>query len=597
MALLLWPLLLSIPIQFARAGPPSTGSLTPYLTDVVPTCARRCLLSFVANNYPIQVCTPQNLNCLCITPTTSGYTIGEGGLTCLVSACSKQEASNWHQVYDVCNDIAGTQQNTHSILTATYDKTTGSTHPSTKAASTTITPSLRSVSPTRVSSTSSASRSASDLEKTASTTSESTSSTSTSSISSSPTSNIVSNTNTPTLVVATPATASSTSTPEPVLTQPQLAGVIVASVGAAAVILGLCFLLMCLKRRKARRRYSGSSFGGDKLVDSHESTPDMSAITSHDFGASGRSHPKSPSKPPLTLMTPANSGHGGWQDWARNAHPSPRNIGLALGPEINEATKHGPSPITPSYHTNSRLLPERPSYSLFPPPVRNSRRFSQNLQPPIAPYAPERSPPMNGPRFPSSNDTSQTYLQAENGQRSLSDPHSTSHHRLRHHKGTGVFPFHTPVVLRGRSRHTTLSQPTSLRRLSTPACRIPTRLQYPQTNIMPLRSTAHTVISTLRGTRAQGVVNSPAQRASRTAQKPASKTRTMTNCHCPGQRSLPWLRIVRPRSSSDAPQRSYILPCQPVQRRARPGSSTGRGLPTANNLWQPNDRAIARPLS
>lgn len=40
---------------------------------------------------------------------------------------------------------------------------------------------------------------------------------------------------------------------------------------------------------------------------------------------------------------------GGWEEWERNGHPSPRNIGLALG-----------SPTTPDYRTNSQMLPVTP---------------------------------------------------------------------------------------------------------------------------------------------------------------------------------------------------------------------------------------------
>ena len=425
MALILWPLLLSIPIPFVWAGPPSTASLTPYLADVVPTCAQRCLLSFIADNYPVQVCTAQNFNCLCINPTTSGYTIGEGALTCLASACSSQEQAHSVNVYEVCKTINGAQPNTHPTLTASYDPSSADNVEQTVSTTfPTSTPTKRTMVSSVASSPLATSNTASGIDKIKATTTESTSSSSTTS------SNLIRPTSSKsaTNVATSPASTSSVAAVPAALTKPQIAGVIVASVGAAAVVFGLCFLLLCCRRRKAhRRRHSDTSFVGDKMVGSQESSPDMSATETRDFATDDEPRAKSPPRAPLTIVTAPQTNHEGWQNWAKSTNPSPRNIGLALVPELPHSAKEGPLPMTPgSYSINSQLLPERPTtYSLFPAPPRSgpdSRRTSQNLKPPIPAYAPERASKMNGPRFPSSVDTSQANLQGDGRQRSLSDP-------------------------------------------------------------------------------------------------------------------------------------------------------------------------------
>ncbi|KAL9632188.1 MAG: hypothetical protein Q9164_005478 [Protoblastenia rupestris] len=164
---------------------------------------------------------------------------------------------------------------------------------------------------------------------------------------------------------------------------------------------------------------------GDKAIDSVGSTPDMAAIAAREFAHEEQPRTLSPPRAPLTLVTPAQTAEGGWQQWTRNTPPP--NIGLALGPEVAGSSRDGPSPITPgSNRTHSQLLPEKPTYSLFPPPLRtgpNSRRTSQTLRPPASnAYAPDKSSPMAGPSFPSSMDTSQAHLQGVSRNRSLSDP-------------------------------------------------------------------------------------------------------------------------------------------------------------------------------
>ncbi|MDI1488500.1 MAG: hypothetical protein OHK93_007775 [Ramalina farinacea] len=220
----------------------------------------------------------------------------------------------------------------------------------------------------------------------------------------------------------TAAAASNTSAAAaaPALTKPQIAGIIVASVGAAFVAAGICLLLVCFRRRKAQRRNSDTSMIGDKVMDTRESTPDMQAIAARDFA---------------TPVRATRSSHGGAQAWVQTTHAEPHNVGLAANSRRPPSVVEEPSPMTPrspSPRITSQLLPEKPSrqrYSIFPSqprtPVtgpRSSQRISHKYANPIQAYEPGRSPPMNGPNFPSSHDTSQADLQGDSRQRSLSDP-------------------------------------------------------------------------------------------------------------------------------------------------------------------------------
>ena len=423
MVLTRWHLLLAIPIPLVRASLASTASLTSYLSTVVPKCAQSCLLTFIAENYPIQVCTPQNFNCLCINPTTSSYTIGEAAQMCLLSttSCSNQERRYNRKVYEVCATIPGAQPNAHFTPTVSHAPTTTNNTRQTSSTARSLNTTTKSLT-----SSSTTSRTASSIYPTKTNTTTSLPS----STNTFPTVNQPTNTNPPSDTAIASARSSPSSAASPVLTKPQLAGVIVASIGAAAIAFGFCLLLICCRRRKSHgRRSSEASIIGDKAMDSQGSTPDIAVVIEKGPAAPANApRAKSSLKAPLTVVPPSQLDQGGWPDRAArpNPNPNPKDIGLALGPDLSHSAKEGPSPITPgSYRTNSQLIPEKPTYSLFPAPLRtgpNNRRASQTIKPPIPPYAPERSPPMSGPRFPSSVDTSQAYMQVDSRKRSLSEP-------------------------------------------------------------------------------------------------------------------------------------------------------------------------------
>lgn len=439
-------------IPWTLAGPASMASLTPNFAQVLPSCAQGCLESFIASNFPSSSCgTPPDFSCLCVTSSASGLTIGEGSLECLYSACPNYDFDNLFatSVYEVCTNVQGAKPNTHSTLTATVITVTSATGAvratptssnkiSHNSDSKSIFSSVSSVAFRSKTLITSATGSPASSPKTTSfsdyarstkaasggvglyTTPITTTSTSfTSSIAAAASSS----------AVAVPAAAA-----KPVLTKPQIAGVTVAGVGAAAIAFGLCFLCLCLRRKRNKRR-SGWSFGGDKIVDSHETTPDMATVGSRPFAnrPKASSPPAVEAAPPthrdLRIVTPSTSGDDGWDRYQRSMNQE-EEIALATNPPPPTSPDHSPiDPITPaSYRTSSQLLPDKPTYSLFPPPLRITPRNSSapaGLSPsgPPAPRQGNSPYAKYSPRFPSNMDTSQAHLQpGSSRQRSLSDP-------------------------------------------------------------------------------------------------------------------------------------------------------------------------------
>lgn len=82
---LCWPSL--ILLTYALSSYASAAfTLTPELTNFVPTCAQACFLSFLDSNFDTGICDPAPaLDCLCSHNTTTGYTVGEGAVQCIIS--------------------------------------------------------------------------------------------------------------------------------------------------------------------------------------------------------------------------------------------------------------------------------------------------------------------------------------------------------------------------------------------------------------------------------------------------------------------------------------------------------------------------------
>ncbi|KAI2821463.1 hypothetical protein CBS115989_2941 [Aspergillus niger] len=64
-----------------------TASATS-LSGLIPSCAADCIEEFIISDYPKGACSEWDLDCLCRTNTTSGYTLGEAAFRCSLSLCS-----------------------------------------------------------------------------------------------------------------------------------------------------------------------------------------------------------------------------------------------------------------------------------------------------------------------------------------------------------------------------------------------------------------------------------------------------------------------------------------------------------------------------
>lgn len=419
MAQLSWPLLyfLSFYPQLGLAGQPFTGFLSQSIAQVIPTCAQDCVASFLAEDYPNTLCSQKELDCLCRINSLSGFTLGEGSLRCVVSACSLSTNTTDERVaaYYICSDTNGARSMTHGTITAT-------------APTSRISPATPVMPEFSLSPLTSQSRTPSSSLLPVTTTLSSSTTTTLTSLPSR-TSDTVSSTITPiTLASGIPPpppptfTSSSASTITPItfatdlprlprytstssstsqskftssaprtsisptatdiaavgkhkLSKPQIAGVIVAAVVSLLAVGALIFFIFCFRRRRNPRDRGSSfcsSFGDNKTYISRPSSPgpyhaiggnaergnrsrDLVRVEAQDAG---------PSNSTIVEGTPASY-------WRRSPVRA-EDIGVALGsPAMMQAPMVDETPKSvKSHRTISQLLPDKPIYSLYPAPLR-----------------------------------------------------------------------------------------------------------------------------------------------------------------------------------------------------------------------------------
>ncbi|KAL4765445.1 uncharacterized protein BDW70DRAFT_168746 [Aspergillus foveolatus] len=113
----------------------STTTTTVSLLDLLPKCASQCLEDFISTEYPRGACSEGcDLNYLCTTETTSGYTLGEAGLRCSLSKCSMEVALSF-DTYSICENVPGALPRTHPTIVATI---TSPANPTSTAGPTTV---------------------------------------------------------------------------------------------------------------------------------------------------------------------------------------------------------------------------------------------------------------------------------------------------------------------------------------------------------------------------------------------------------------------------------------------------------------------------
>lgn len=505
-ARLLWSLTFVLFPQVILAGPHFTVSLSPHLTNVIPACARRCVETYILEDFHSAACREQqDLQCLCKSKSSSGFTLGERALQCTAAYCTTEVLENEVDVYEICADVKNARSMTHGTLSATQVPSATAaqqSHTRTKSPHSlglsvhkpaTIASSSMNVSaslPTVFSTTKDSGPSKSFTQQTIIHT------TPTNRPSRAPHSKSTSApTSASTSVIASPATSSAASKPQPVLTKPQIAGVTVAGVASAAIAFGVIFCLFCIRGRDRRRRNSGSSFGGDKILPSRPSSPEPSAPAASD--------PEQANQIPAGSAVQALNGAvprshvSRFSFWRRSTRPE--EIGIAVGPEVVETpsmrydAQHDETPVSAaSYRTTSQLLPDKPSYVLFPPPLR----VVNPTQSPVSPQSPDsaethftdiagqRPESKPAPRGRNAYDTSQVTLQRGAGtlRPSGSDPFldrqnsSRGLARSENHQDISAIPQIRSLQPVGRAVSTQSrlqsSQPTTVR--TKPSIRVPT---------------------------------------------------------------------------------------------------------------------------
>ncbi|MCJ1255214.1 hypothetical protein MMC24_003030 [Lignoscripta atroalba] len=158
--------------------------------------------------------------------------------------------------------------------------------------------------------------------------------------------------------------------PKPILTKPQIAGVAVAGIACAAIVFGLLFFLFCLRRKRNGKRDSGSSFGGDHVVEILPTRPSTSAtLARYPQGVNPPGGP-TPARVQQPFGVPNRASEKSFSFWRKSVKPE--DIGVAVAPEMVQDINQDSSPISvASYRTTSQLLPDKPLYTLFPTPLRS----------------------------------------------------------------------------------------------------------------------------------------------------------------------------------------------------------------------------------
>lgn len=384
-----WPLL-SLFLVSSLAGRPSTALSDPRIAQTLPACAQACVQATIVKDF-ITSCFPlDDIECLCRRDSASGFTLGETSLRCVASQCSEiNDATTLGRVYGICQDISNAKPMTHSTLTATdfvvmtlsspAPTRTTSLHDSSstshQSSASTVTSVLR---------TQTSASSPSPMSKLTSYTSITASIITTSSSShsfTSPSSNVPSSADarvSSTSYVSTPPSATSLSalgTPDPVLTRPQIVGISIAGVAATAAIIGAIFFLFCFRRRRPNKRDSSSTFGGDRIIPSHPGSPasyhPISADSGQGYGSRDLDHLESQDGPIL----PYRTDEGPKNSWSRSEPPG--GLHVVMDPGMQQYFAVNESPLSfKSTRTNSGLLPDKPTYSLYPAPLRINHSVS-----------------------------------------------------------------------------------------------------------------------------------------------------------------------------------------------------------------------------
>ncbi|KAJ5834935.1 hypothetical protein N7447_000961 [Penicillium robsamsonii] len=377
------------------------------LYDIVPDCAKDCVNSFIKSEYtPVECKSPSNIKCLCRTGTTSGLTLGEAALSCVLSLCS-QTVSAKSKAYHICDSVSEALPKTHQTITATIFSDTSTTITSdvettTETTSTSSTSTTEHTSEVSMTTPTATSASASTSASTSASASASTSA-STSALASTPTSNTSSHTSSITLYDASSSSGSqvgptsstgqiSSDSSEDTnkkgdhaITPAAVIGMSVAS-GVAGSFIIVVAVFFCCKRWRGKQRERAPShifeIGGVMSEPSDFSKP-MPPLPTDGLGL-GSSY--SPTSDRETMLQRPGTFHS-----MATVHPPSRytpqsatvyHSGQTKGPQDQERIGFAfssdsdweSSPRTQSsQHSVARLIPD-PAAGLYPKPLKWSHR-------------------------------------------------------------------------------------------------------------------------------------------------------------------------------------------------------------------------------
>ncbi|KAL5000239.1 hypothetical protein BDV10DRAFT_162951 [Aspergillus recurvatus] len=353
----------------------SSNATTVSLLDLLPKCASPCLENFISTEYPRGACSEGcDLNYLCTTNTISGYTIGEAGLRCSLSKCSIKVALSF-DIYSICDDVPGALPRTHPTIVATI---TSPANPTSTARPTTVIATEPETLGTRT--TTRQSSTETDSTSTSLTTFQSPTSSTESTQHPDTETEKPTPTKTDSSPSATPSEASNELGQGSNLNSGAVIGVSVASGIAGFFIIGVIIFFCCRKiRRKAQDR-EFFEIGG------HMTEPP-------DFSFPPRRPPMGPRPSPrklfgtdsesVRLVSPAD---------AEDQHPAQYPAVVVTQPEedyeysrmsANNTDRAGfqstsnldlDAESTVSSRTVSDLLPDKPTYELYPRPLRWSQQ-------------------------------------------------------------------------------------------------------------------------------------------------------------------------------------------------------------------------------
>ncbi|KAF7507366.1 hypothetical protein GJ744_010683 [Endocarpon pusillum] len=362
----------------AELGFNTSSSVIPQPLDVLlPSCSKPCLRAFIADSYPSS--SSKNIDTLCTTNTTSGFTLGEAALICENSYCAVEGQVD-KGIFSICANVPRAIRPSHNAITvvpmATSDLTPGSNAFSSALPPVIGPPPTTSVDTTKIATATRApsttpapfsplppfptSSSTLSFRETAS----ASPSTSTASVSSSTTTQPAESDAASTSGLS-PTVTPTTSSAQGSLNTGQIVGICLAAVAIFGFVLG-ALLLLYRRRREINRKRRGSRWS-----DSIEKQPPSPFSPADHHIEAGVSNPRAatPDHSQRFYAPPTRTQEKRRSFWRRSIKPE--DIGVAVSPEVVQA---GSPTSVSSQRTTSQLLPEFPHYSLWPAPLRKTQQ-------------------------------------------------------------------------------------------------------------------------------------------------------------------------------------------------------------------------------